>query len=298
LRRRHSPNHSRVLFTLAVFTVLPLTFVLGGRYLAMSDPAISRPTSAHLANALEDVPPADLREPTAVRVEVPRGQRTVESVLATLREPVREEFERVCREKAIPFPPPRITLIGLKQERLLEVWGAGSSGAYRRIATYPVRAASGTAGPKRREGDFQVPEGIYKLDVLNANSRFHLSLRVNYPDADDIKNRILPEAPLGGDIYVHGNQVSIGCLALGDAAIEEVFTLVALARPNQRRILIAPWDLRLTDPPTTKEAWLKARYARLKREMAKFPRDADSSLQQESRQWPYRRLLAKNSTAD
>jgi hypothetical protein len=230
------------------------------------------------ARVPQDYPPEDLREPTEVRITLPRGERSVSGVVSALREPVRERFAPLCRAKGIPFPPPRVTLIALKQERLLEVWAAGNSGPYKRLATYPVRAASGGPGPKRREGDNQVPEGIYRLTTLNPNSQFHLSLRVNYPDNTDVANRPVPHTPLGGDIYVHGNQVSIGCVAIGNAAIEEVWTLVALAQPSKRRIFIAPWDLRVAAPPETEESWLKERYSRLKREMAKFPRNGGASV--------------------
>lgn len=234
--------------------------------------------TADAANAQQFDLPDDLREPTEVRITLPRGERSVSGVVSTLREPVRERFAPLCKARGIPFPPPRVTLIALKEERLLEVWAAGNSGPFKRLATYPVRAASGGPGPKRREGDMQVPEGIYQLTTLNPNSRFHLSLRVNYPDRKDVENRPVPHAPLGGDIYVHGNQVSIGCVAIGNAAIEEVWTLVALAQPSKRRIFIAPWDLRVAAPPEADERWLKERYSRLKREMVKFPRHGGASV--------------------
>jgi hypothetical protein len=278
--RRERARYTALTISLLLAFVVSLTLLGAGatavnrfaRRIAVSDdkPIVSPAVPAEVKEA---EPPGDIREPTDVLVTLPRGQRSVAGVLAILREPVQERFRPLCRQKGIPFPPPRVTLIALKQERLLEVWAAGSSGPFRRLATYPIRAASGGPGPKRREGDRQVPEGNYRLTTLNPNSSYHLSLRVDYPDAEDTTNRVVPHVPLGGDIYVHGNQVSIGCVAIGDAAIEEVFTLVALAQPSKRRILLAPWDLRVAAPPETNEAWLKARYARLKREMAKFPRN-------------------------
>jgi murein L,D-transpeptidase YafK len=113
------------------------------------------------------------------------------------------------------------TLIGLKAEKRLELWAPDAAGRPRLIKTYPILAASGGAGPKLREGDRQVPEGLYAIESLNPNSRFHLSLRIDYPNAAD-RRRAQAEARtgLGGDIMIHGSNVSIGCLAMGDPAAE------------------------------------------------------------------------------
>jgi murein L,D-transpeptidase YafK len=96
------------------------------------------------------------------------------------------------------------------------------------IRIYPIAAASGGPGPKRREGDMQVPEGVYHVARFNPNSRFHLSLGLNYPNKADLiqGNSSRP----GGDIYIHGNQVSIGCLAMTDPKIDEIYSLASSAR--------------------------------------------------------------------
>ena len=88
--------------------------------------------------------------------------------------------------------------------------------------TYPVLCASGRLGPKRREGDEQVPEGFYTVDRFNPRSLFHLSLGLDYPNAADQRLTTDPEHP-GTDIFIHGNAQSIGCLAMGDAAAEELY---------------------------------------------------------------------------
>ena len=196
------------------------------------------------------------------------GQQTVASVLRRYGPATRRTFEPICHAQKLSWPPQRIYLLAFKQEKRLEVWGANADGPYRRLAIYPVLAASGTLGPKQREGDRQVPEGLYRLPALNPNSAYHLSIRVDYPNADDVRHSSVPENRMGGDIYVHGSNVSIGCIALGDPAIEEVFCLAAQARSGERRILIAPVDFR--DPaasarlPAPPEPWLRERYARLK----------------------------------
>ena len=89
------------------------------------------------------------------------------------------------------------------------------------VAGFPILASSGGPGPKRRQGDRQVPEGFYEIDRFNPASLFHLSLGLNYPNASD---RILAGGPdPGGDIFIHGKDVSIGCAPLGDDAIEQLY---------------------------------------------------------------------------
>ena len=155
-------------------------------------------------------------------------------------------------------PPKSLTLVAFKEERRLEVWGDG-----RLLTCRPILAASGKSGPKRREGDGQVPEGIYLLTTLNPRSRFHLSIRVDYPNDEDRLHGCT-----GTDIYVHGGAASIGCIAIGNEAIEELFRLAA--QVADRRILILPWDLTAKPPPSVDEPWLADRYARLKEELARL----------------------------
>lgn len=89
---------------------------------------------------------------------------------------------------------------------------------------------SGTTGPKRSEGDFQVPEGFYYINEFNSNSKYHLALGLNYPNASD---KILSDADRpGGAIYIHGNCVSTGCIAIQDAPIEELYVIAANVKTN------------------------------------------------------------------
>ncbi|MGZ3457655.1 MAG: L,D-transpeptidase family protein, partial [Archangium sp.] len=119
-----------------------------------------------------------------------------------------------------------------KQERELEVWAGARGQPLRKVKTFPFCAASGDVGPKRREGDAQVPEGFYTLDQFNPRSQFHLSLRVSYPNDAD---RRQGSAPLGGDIFIHGACASIGCIAIEDGPIEELYLMVLEARARMKR---------------------------------------------------------------
>lgn len=134
-----------------------------------------------------------------------------------------------------------------KREQELEVWvreiGAGE---YTLVRTYPVCETSGQLGPKRRQGDRQIPEGFYTIDIFNPQSRFHLSMRVDYPNAVD---RVRGHGgPLGGDIYIHGGCTTIGCVPVTDSYIEEVYLLAASARDaGQHRIPVHIFPTRLDD---------------------------------------------------
>src|SRR5262245_60331204 len=74
----------------------------------------------------------------------------------------------------LAYPPRAITLVGLKRERRLLLYATSKDGVTRFIRSYDVLAASGRLGPKLAEGDFQVPEGVYRIELLNPNSLFHL----------------------------------------------------------------------------------------------------------------------------
>lgn len=115
-----------------------------------------------------------------------------------------------------------------KKEGELEMWVRGKA-HYELFRTYAIAAFSGTLGPKTREGDRQAPEGFYFVGPggMNPNSRFHLSFNLGYPNAYD---RSLGRT--GSALMVHGSNQSIGCYAMTDAGIEEIYTLADAALRN------------------------------------------------------------------
>jgi murein L,D-transpeptidase YafK len=156
----------------------------------------------------------------AARAEPPRVRAARARVGASLR--------ALFAERHVAWPAPALLLRAFKLEGELELWAEAAKGArYVKLKTWPICARSGEVGPKRREGDGQVPEGFYRISSLNPWSSYHLSLRVDYPNRSD---RALGRRPLGGDIFIHGKCVTIGCLPLGDAAIEELYVIAADAR--------------------------------------------------------------------
>jgi murein L,D-transpeptidase YafK len=140
---------------------------------------------------------------------------------------LKKDFAR----KDINWPPRSIYVRSFKFDRQLEVWVKDSyTSPYKFLKSYKVCAQSGTSGPKRMEGDYQVPEGFYYVNDFNPNSNYHLSLGLNYPNASD---RILSDSiHPGSDIYIHGNCVSVGCIAIKDQPVEELYVLACYARSN------------------------------------------------------------------
>ncbi len=132
-----------------------------------------------------------------------------------------------------------------KQESELELWLEGSDGHYRLFRTWPICHWSGDLGPKLAEGDGQAPEGVYQVDAaaMNPRSRFHLSFNLGFPNAFDRAH-----GRTGSFLMVHGNCVSIGCYAMGDAAIEQIYTLVAAAHEGgQRQVPVLALPFRFAD---------------------------------------------------
>jgi len=138
-------------------------------------------------------------------------------------------LRKLVEAKGLAYPPRAILLRAFKKESQLELWGAGSeAGPYVLLKSYGICATSGVLGPKRRFGDEQVPEGFYDLDWFNPQSNFFLSMHINYPNTAD---RVLgSRTNLGGDIFLHGNCASIGCIPITDDGIKEVYWLAVLAK--------------------------------------------------------------------
>lgn len=140
-----------------------------------------------------------------------------------------------------------IFLRAFKQEQEFELWAkTRTANTWNLLKTYPICQSSGTLGPKRKEGDRQVPEGVYHIDRFNPNSSYHLSLGLNYPNASDLV-RGDPHAP-GSDIFIHGACVTVGCIPLTDALIEEVYELAELAKAGgQAKIPVHIYPARMDD---------------------------------------------------
>jgi murein L,D-transpeptidase YafK len=146
-------------------------------------------------------------------------------VVSRLEDSLKKQFEK----QKLVYPPQAMYLRSFKYDRQLEVWVKSSNKEqYKLFKTYKVCQQSGSTGPKRAEGDYQVPEGFYYINEFNPNSMYHLALGLNYPNASD---RILADhSRPGSAIYIHGNCVSTGCIPITDAPIEELYFLASSVR--------------------------------------------------------------------
>lgn len=155
---------------------------------------------------------------------------------------LRARFEKA----GVKYPAAEVFFRAMKREGNVELWANSAAGEpLKLVATFAVTRNSGGPGPKRVQGDAQVPEGFYEVDRFNPKSLFHLSLGLNYPNASD---RILSdrERP-GGDIFIHGKCVSIGCLPLGDEAIEEAYLAALDSRTRPVHVHIFPARMNAPD---------------------------------------------------
>lgn len=152
----------------------------------------------------------------------------------------------VAVERATPMVTARLRALGanlgdpvfiraFKQEKRLHLYvQPGGAGRFVEFANWPICAASGVLGPKKAEGDKQVPEGVYGVtpEAMNNASSYHLSMNVGYPNAFD---QALGRT--GSFIMIHGRCESVGCLAMTDPVIEDIWTLVSAAhRAGQTKV--------------------------------------------------------------
>lgn len=181
----------------------------------------------------------------------------------------------------IAWPPAEVAYVVIKDKRALEVYARPKDGAWGFVHRYKVLAASGGSGPKLLRGDRQVPEGVYRISYLNPNSSYHVSMRVNYPNSFDRKMaKEDGRKDLGGDIMIHGKNVSAGCLAMGDKAAEELFLLSAEVGIRNVKVVIAPTDFRRKEAISVNKGpkWVPKLYTEIASVMADYEAPAGPSL--------------------
>src|SRR3990167_1600122 len=158
----------------------------------------------------------------------PHAYRTVGSVAQQYASYARENLQPNFRQAGVAYPPKQVAFLVYKRSKRLQLWARGN-GSWRYIKTFSILAASGVPGPKLSNNDRQVPEGVYRIVEFNPDSRFDLSLELNYPNAfDRYHARLDHRYDLGNQIFIHGSHYSIGCIAIGNAAIPQLFVLAYL----------------------------------------------------------------------
>ena len=148
----------------------------------------------------------------------------------------------------ITWPAAQIYIRSFKYDSQMEIWARNKpTEKFKLFKTYKICALSGSLGPKRMEGDFQVPEGFYYINEFNPRSDYHLSLKLNYPNESDklLSDSLRP----GGGIYIHGSCVTVGCIPINDEQIEELYLITASAKSNgQDFIPVHIFPVRYSDP--------------------------------------------------
>ena len=171
--------------------------------------------------------------------QVPSSPRSVKVI-----NEVRPGLESQLKEKGLAYGAPVFIRI-FKEPKELEVW-VKKGRSFHLFKTYPICTYGlGGLGPKTKEGDRKAPEGFYGVtpDRMNPSSNYHLALNVGYPNSFDSAH-----SRTGSAIMVHGECVSIGCFAMTDPAIEEIYALADGAfRGGQGRIMVHIFPFRMTN---------------------------------------------------
>jgi len=151
----------------------------------------------------------------------------------------------LAKMEALDTTPSSPTVIRTyKKEAELEIWKMKSNGEYALLKTYPMCRWSGQLGPKKREGDMQVPEGFYSIapGQMNPNSHYYLAFNVGYPNAYDRAYK-----RTGGNVMVHGVCSSAGCFSMTDDQVADIY---AIARDSfaggQREIQLQSYPFHMT----------------------------------------------------
>lgn len=186
------------------------------------------------------------------------------------------ELIRFFANAHVAYPPKDVALLAFKKERHVELWAKNDNQSWRFIHSYPLTAFSGRLGPKLKERDGQIPEGIYRLTTFNPFSSMHLSMMINYPNNFDRLQAIKDgRRRLGNNIFLHGKSLSVGCLAVGDRAIDQLFLLARRVGLSRVKVIISPNDLRKGKPATSNFAqprWLPELYKQIASALNQFPR--------------------------
>lgn len=241
------------------------------KLVAPAPQAVTRPQTARPAPAATKQTP---RRTGPAKAKAKRKRITLKSRLAEIGPRATARLADKFRKANVAWPPAEIAFVAIKDEKIIQLYGRATGEAWQFVHRYPVLAASGGLGPKLRQGDRQVPEGVYRIVYLNPRSRYHVSLRVNYPNAFDRRMaRTEKRTKLGGDIMIHGKKSSAGCLAIGDDAAEELFVLAAKIGYRKVKLIIAPTDFRVNERPLFRPGqpkWLPKLYDQIAKAMVEF----------------------------
>lgn len=170
-----------------------------------------------------------------------------------------EILRQAFTSQHLQYPPKFIYWRVFKKEQQMELWAADSAHhRYKLVKTYSIVKLSGSLGPKRVEGDYQVPEGYYYIDQYNPYSNFHLSYKVSYPNRSD--SILGAKGRYGGQIFVHGDSLTIGCLPMSNNIIKELYWCNIQAQNNKDTNYYIPIHIYPCRMNVSNWAYLKSYY--------------------------------------
>jgi len=160
-----------------------------------------------------------------------KSEQLKQSRVKTAYDEKEDAVKEYFKTKNLTYSGFHLFLRAFKKDEKLEVWiKEKNKDTYSLLHVYDFCTSSGTLGPKRTEGDSQIPEGVYHINHFNPQSNFYLSLGLSYPNASD---KILSDKKHpGGAIYIHGSCVTIGCIPITDDKIKELYLLATEAKNN------------------------------------------------------------------
>lgn len=205
-----------------------------------------------------------------------KKSKTVDEVIEILHPKMKKTFgdklEKIVKSE-------KLALVAIKLDKKLELWN-WENDKWEFIKDYDFTSYSGKLGHKLKEGDLQIPEGIYNIEYLNPNSSYHLSLKINYPNLFDTKNaKTENRTNIGSDIFIHGSDITVGCIPIGDQNIQEVFYLIAKNGYQNTKVVISPVDYRVNKEfdmlkhLENKKDWHEQLYKNIKSELENFKKD-------------------------
>jgi murein L,D-transpeptidase YafK len=172
---------------------------------------------------------------------------------------------KTLAEHSISRDSLNIYLRAFKTEMIVELWAKNTSDSvFKLIKEFPICDISGSVGPKRRYRDLQVPEGFYHISDLNPFSKYYLSMQINYPNASDSIRGV--RGHLGNYIFIHGECVSSGCIAITNDKIKELFVwCIEAYNSGQEEIALTIFPTKLTE---TNYSSLTTSYSKYKDEIS------------------------------
>jgi murein L,D-transpeptidase YafK len=250
-----SPNpkqNQQILLIVLLVLVCILGFeLMRGRLLGKKKGKANEP----VANAVQDTTKKDVdkkisAEDSISRVYAPAVFRQEQMKQQRVKDAFKlkgDTLQKLYKKAGLDANSLNIYIRAFKKEQVVEVWGADkNTDAFKLIRTYKFCKTSGKLGPKRKAGDDQIPEGFYKIDRFNPQSRYHLSLGLNYPNKVDKK--LGDTTDLGNDIFIHGGCATIGCIPITDDKIKELYLMAIDARSaGQKNISVTIFPARLTE---------------------------------------------------